>query len=420
MSELVDIFLSSVRDGFVQVSAFVAVTVLLFSYAQYRTDGRLVRRLEENRRAGPLVGALMGLTPGCGGAIVMMPLYVRGTVSFGTVVATLIATAGDSAFVLLALAPEAALYAYGIAFAAALVFGYAIDTVGLGVGRVDAAVASLRPAVSDGGVTGRGTVGRRTQSGEVAAPAVGNQVHHYAEAEGCCAVEEPVRDSPLGRRISLFALALWWIAAAVALVAGVLYLVRGAPDVPLVLGLSFAGAFTVAGITGTALSAFLYFVGRNYVGHGHVGEGRDRFHSTAETLTHAAMETSFVTVWVIVAYLVYEYALVFTGADIAALAAAAGVLAPIAGALLGLIPGCGPQIVLAAAYAEGAIPFSALVSNAISQDGDALFPLIAIDKTAAVVATVYTTIPALIVGVVLHYTWTAVFGFPQFGFGVLG
>ncbi|SFG03698.1 Putative, 10TM heavy-metal exporter [Halopelagius inordinatus] len=405
MSELLDIFLASVRDGFVQVSAFVAVTVLVFSYVQYRTDGRLVRRLEENRRAGPLVGALMGLTPGCGGAIVMMPLYVRGSVSFGTVVATLIATAGDSAFVLLALAPEAALYAYGIALVAAVCFGYAIDRFGLGVGRVDAAVASLRPALSDGGV---------------AAPAVGNQAHHYADAEGCAADDGPARDSAFGRWVSRVALGAWWLSAAVALVVGVLYLVRGAPEVPLAVGLSYAGVFTAVGVAGTALSAFLYFVGRNYIGHGRVGGGRDTFESLAETGTHAAMETSFVTVWVVAAYLLYEYALVFSGVDIAAVAAAAGILAPIGGAALGLIPGCGPQIVLSAAYAEGAIPFSALVANAISQDGDALFPLIAIDKTAAVVASIYTTIPALFVGVAIHLTWTAVFGLPQFGFGVLG
>lgn len=404
MSELLEIFFASVRDGFVQVSAFVAVTVLLFGYVQYRTGGTLVRRLEENRRAGPLVGALMGLTPGCGGAIVMMPLYVRGSVSFGTVVATLVATAGDSAFVLLALAPRAALYAYGIALVAAIAFGYAIDRFGLGVGRVDAAVASLRPAVSDGGV---------------ATPAVGNRIHHYAEAEGCATDDGPTHDSAFGRRVSRVALGAWWLSAAVALVVGVLYLVRGAPEVPLALGLSYAGVFTVVGVAGTALSAFLYFVGRRYVGHGHVGEGRDTFESAAETLTHAAMETSFVTVWVVVAYLVYEYAVVFSGVDIAGVAAAAGVLAPIGGAALGLIPGCGPQIVLSAAYAEGAIPFSALVANAISQDGDALFPLIAIDKTAAVVASIYTTVPALFVGVVIHLTWTAVFGLPQFGFGVL-
>ncbi|SFL10136.1 Putative, 10TM heavy-metal exporter [Halogranum rubrum] len=399
MSELVDIFVTSVRDGFVQVSAFVAVTVLLFSYVQYKTDGALVRRLEQNRRAGPLVGAFMGLTPGCGGAIVMMPLYVRGSVSFGTVVATLIATAGDAAFVILALAPEAGLYAYGISFVSAIVFGYAVDTVGLGVGRIDRAVSRIGRTVTDGGF---------------AAPTVGSQVHHYEEAQGCEVHDDATRHSPILTPLSKVALGAWWVAAAFGLVAGVLYLLRGAPDVPMVVAPSFAGAFTIFGITGTALSFYLYFVGRHYVGHGHVGKAKDTFANAQETLTHAAMETSFVTVWVIGAYLLYEYGLVFTGIEIQAVAAAAGVLAPVMGAVIGLIPGCGPQIVLATAYSQGAIPFSALTANAISQDGDALFPLIAIDKKAAIVASIYTTIPALIVGVGLHL----LFG-PMFGFGVL-
>ncbi|MFC6730528.1 putative manganese transporter, partial [Natronoarchaeum mannanilyticum] len=85
VEEAADIFVYSVRDGFVQVSAFVAITVVLFSYVQYRTDGRLVRYLEDHERLQPLAGGLLGLTPGCGGAIVAMPLYVRGSVSFGTV-----------------------------------------------------------------------------------------------------------------------------------------------------------------------------------------------------------------------------------------------------------------------------------------------------------------------------------------------
>jgi hypothetical protein len=80
-----------------------------------------------------------------------MPLYIRGTVSFGTVVATLAATAGDSAFIILALAPEAALYAYGLAFVAAVLFGYAIDIVGLGVGRVDDMVERIGRPMTDGG-----------------------------------------------------------------------------------------------------------------------------------------------------------------------------------------------------------------------------------------------------------------------------
>ena len=406
MADVAEIFVASVRDGYVQVSAFVAVTVLLFSFVQYRTGGALVDRLSENERIQPLVGAAMGLTPGCGGAIVMMPLYVRGTVSFGTVVATLIATAGDSAFVILALAPKAGLYAYAIAFGTAVASGYVIDRYGVGVGRVDAAVRRIDRTATDGGAMATGTPVAEN-------PAAGP---HDFEDDGCDhRGDGPVRESALLTPLSHAAHALWWVAAAAALVLGLTYLFAGAPAVPLELGVSFAGLFTVVGITGTTLSFYLYFVGRRYLGDGHVGRARESFADGYDTLVHAAMETSFVTVWVLAAYLLYEYGVVLLGVDVGALAAAAGLFAPIAGALVGLIPGCGPQIVLAGVYAEGAVPFSALTANAISQDGDALFPLLAVDRTAAVVASIYTTLPGLVVGVALHL----LFG-PMFGFGVLG
>ena len=407
--ELVDIFVASVRDGYVQVSAFVAVTVLAFSYVQYRTKGALVERLEANRQYQPLVGAAMGLTPGCGGAIVMMPLYIRGTVSFGTVVATLIATAGDSAFVILALAPEAALYAYAMAFGAAVVSGYAIDRFGMGVGYVDRAVSQLQPAATDGG-TATSVLGRSS-----------NPAHEYdGKAAAHTHESGPDRESAVLTPLSHAVHVLWWVAALMALGLGITYLARGAPEVPLRLGVDFAGLFTVFGIAGTTLSFYLYLVGRHYIGEGSVGRARESFGSLYSTFQHAAMETSFVTVWVLVAYLAYEYPVALFEIDIAAVAAAAGVLAPVGGAILGLIPGCGPQIVLAGAYAQGGIPFSALVANAISQDGDALFPLIAIDKKAAVIASIYTTLPALLVGVLLHFLWGPLFGLDSFGFGVLG
>ncbi|MDL5362645.1 putative manganese transporter [Halalkalicoccus sp. NIPERK01] len=400
MAELFDILVASIRDGFVQVSAFVAITVVVFSYLQYRTGGRLVERLERNERWQPLVGAFLGLTPGCGGAIVVMPLYIRGSVGFGTVVATLIATAGDAAFVILVLAPGAALYAYGIAFVTAVVSGYAIDRFGLGVGRVDRAVARLRPTVTDGGTM-------------ASANPAANPGHEYGI--GACGHDHgDERETGFMTWLSHAVHVAWWLTALVALAAGTAYLLRGAPDVAMTVAPTFEGAFTVAGIVGSVLSVYLYAVGRRYIGGGHVGHVRESFHSAYDTFQHAAMETSFVTVWVIGGYLLYEYTVVLGNVDVAALAAAAGLLAPVGGAVIGLIPGCGPQIVLAGVYAEGAIPFSALVSNAISQDGDALFPLIAMDKTAAIVASIYTTIPALVVGIALH----ALFG-PMFGFGVL-
>jgi len=408
MNELLDVFLASLRDGYVQVSAFVAMTVLAFGLVQYRTDGALIATIEDNERLQVLFGGLLGLTPGCGGAIVVMPLYIRGTVSFGTVVATLGATAGDSAFVILALAPEAALYAYAVAFAASVATGYLVDSVGLGVSRVDAAVARLSPAARpDGGTAVNGSV-------------TPNPAHDYCGPAPTHAHEAgPDRRSRVLTPLSHLAHVTWWGTAIAGLGLGILYLLRGGPEVALTVGVGFDGLFTVVGIAGAVLSLYLYLIGRHYVGEGEIARARDSFRSAYDALTHAAMETSFVTVWVFVAFLVYEYAVLLTGVNVATLAAAAGVLAPIGGAAVGLIPGCGPQILLASVYAEGGLPFSALTANAIAQDGDALFPLLAVDARAAVVATIYNFLPAVVVGVALDLLWGPVFGMAEFGFGVL-
>ena len=101
INDVVEIVVVSMRDAFLAVTVFVAAMVLLFSWLQYATSGRFVEYIREKKKLQPVIGALMGLTPGCGGAIVMMPMYARGYVTYGTVVATLIATLGGSAFVLI-------------------------------------------------------------------------------------------------------------------------------------------------------------------------------------------------------------------------------------------------------------------------------------------------------------------------------
>jgi hypothetical protein len=455
LQDAVDILIVSVRDGFVQVSAFVAVTVLLFSYLRYRTGDRIVTFLKNHKRMQPIAGALLGLTPGCGGAIVAMPLYIRGTISFGSVVATLGATAGDSAFVVFAIAPGAGLYAYGLAFVASAAFGYAVDYWGLGLARIDAAVERIAASVRRGGFA---TASVATRGPQVPRGAVQGEADERGSASGFSsptndAVSPSAADdgppaapssgaAPTGRASSCPAPSasstpstgaagrfsrmmtllshgvhlLWWAVAAAGLVAGVMYLLRGAPEVAFDVDASFFGLFTVAGLLGTALSFYLYFVGGRYLEEAAADRVRERFGSAYETFQHAALETSMVTVWVIAGYLLYEYTMGVFSFDLRALSAAAGVGAPMAGAALGLVPGCTPQIIFAQLYAvEEVIPFSALVANAISQDGDALFPLMAIDMKAAIIATIYTTVPALVVGGLVYSLWP----FARFGFGVL-
>ena len=74
---------------------------------------------------------------------------------------------------------------------------------------------------------------------------------------------------------------------------------------------------------------------------------------------------------------------------------------PLIGVLVGFIPGCAPQIIVTTLYLQGVIPLSAQIGNAISNDGDALFPAIALTPKVAMLASLYTSVPALIVG----YAW---------------
>ena len=78
---------------------------------------------------------------------------------------------------------------------------------------------------------------------------------------------------------------------------------------------------------------------------------------------------------------------------------------PLITIIMGLLPGCGPQVIVTSMYIGGIIPLSAQIGNAISNDGDALFPAIALAPKTAIVATLYSSIPALIVA----YGWYFIF-----------
>jgi len=111
--------------------------------------------------------------------------------------------------------------------------------------------------------------------------------------------------------------------------------------------------------------------------------------------------TCFVTVWVIVAFVSFDLLDSFTGGKLFDQILFLGPLVPLAAILVGFIPGCGPQIMITTLYIGGHIPMAAQIGNAISNDGDALFPAIAISPKAAILATLYSAIPAIIVA----YSW---------------
>ena len=388
-SEAVEVVILSMRDAFLAVTVFVAAMVFLFSWLQYATSGKFVDYIKRNKKFQPVIGALMGLTPGCGGAIVVMPMFARGYVTYGTVVATLIATLGDAAFVLIGaaitdssfIAPVIAVHV--ISLIVGITWGYLIDLTG------------TTP---------------RTPFGRFGKSKVGSFEEEHIEEDNIeSTIASMPRETPdgIGYKILHQGYTVWWIVTLIGLVFAVLLLVWAGqdPDYELKLSLNpltLDGFITWIGLLGTTFSVILYIAQKNWFADDTEATIGDKLHSMRETMVHSASETAFVTFWVMIAYLVFEFSMLLSGVGEDDMAKYGdGIFAVLVASTIGLIPGCGPQIIAITAYTKDMISFPALTANAISQDGDALFPLLVRHKSASLWATIHTTIPAVITGMLL-------------------
>lgn len=321
---------SLMTDAYVQVSVFVAATLLLFYGAEKLFRFNIGSALQNARGFQVPLAALLGATPGCGGAVVVVAAYASGHVGFGAVVATLTATMGDAAFLLIATRPDAALVVLPLSFAVGIVSGWVVDWIGA-------------PKIAE----------PNTNACDIA-PRIG-----------------ALRPKDLA----------YVLIAAPALIVGAAQL--GQITIDHILGVPIE----YIALAGTAVGMLIWVT----------SPVTAMTHADDNPITRAAEETAFISIWVIGAYLAYDYLEAYAGLDIAATFSAIAPLLPLIAILVGFVPGCGPQVLVTTLYINGVIPFAALIGNAISNDGDALFPAIALTPKAALVATIYSAIPALIV-----------------------
>jgi len=331
----IDLAASAISDAYLQVTVFVAATILVLAAAErlLRTD--IGQALERHQKWQVPAGALLGALPGCGGAIVAVTQFTRGRMSFGGVVATLTSTMGDAMFLLLARAPMSALTVLAISMAAGIVTGYLVDAIH------------------------------------------GARFLHGAEGREQDSRRARWFDASVGR-VDRF----WLTLLAPGLALGVLGAFQW----------DMGSAAQTLGLAGglTALGLWLVRGGDNRDCQG------DRCEPRAE-LRRLVDDSNFVTGWVIFAFVGYELLVQASGIDLAAAFAVWGPLVPAIAIAVGFIPGCGPQILTTSLYLDGALPLSAQLGNAISNDGDALFPAIAKAPKAAALATLYSAVPAVVV-----------------------
>lgn len=343
--------LSVLSDAYFQVAAFVYASLALYYLATLRISADAIGNYMKTHPVHEVgLSALLGALPGCGGAIIVVTQYTRGVTSFGAVVAVLTSTMGDAAFLLLAQAPLDALTVMAVSV-----------TVGAATGLVV------------------------------------NKFHNYQAPKTVGSNEEPQNtDNPK---------ALNYKAASLS---KVFWMIVSLPSLAIALALAFQlpihsylaiseNTLTLIGASLCIASLVLWSLCGSGSGYASIAK-EDSTPPPPKWQEKAALDTQFVLAWVILAFLIFELSVVWFGLDIAGMLETMGPGLVGLAIVIGFLPGCGPQILVTSLYLNGAVPFSAQLGNAISNDGDALFPAIALSPKAALIATVYSAIPAFIVG----------------------
>ncbi len=90
------------------ITSFVFIMMLLIEYINIQTKGIWQQKIQNSRLRQYLLASLLGAIPGCLGAFTVVSLYSHRILSLGALVAAMIATSGDEAFVMFAMFPAKA------------------------------------------------------------------------------------------------------------------------------------------------------------------------------------------------------------------------------------------------------------------------------------------------------------------------
>jgi len=111
------------------ITGFVGIMMLVIEYLNVVTQGSWQKGLAGSRWMQYLIAVILGATPGCLGAFAVVAMYSHGVLPLGALVAAMIATSGDEAFVMLAMFPQKALMLTGVLIVIGMVSGWLTDAL---------------------------------------------------------------------------------------------------------------------------------------------------------------------------------------------------------------------------------------------------------------------------------------------------
>ena len=339
VNEFGDVVRQALIDAYLQVSVFVGFTLFIFIGMDVLTKFNISYVLDRTKKFHVIMASLLGSLPGCGGAIVVVTQYIQGRISFGSLVAVLTATMGDAAFLLLAAEPFTGFFIFALGAIVGALTGFIVDKI---------------------------------------------HGKSYLQGNSKLKVEFEKLKKTFVSNFNIF----WTLIFLPGFVIGLFVAFQQDLDQILKIPEGFSLVSSL-GLAGASLSLFMWSLNP-------LSDFQCSTDRTRNLLSRVVDTTNFVTTWVICGFLVFEIFMYITSYDLKNFFDIWLPFVPLIAIIFGFLPGCGPQIVVTTFYLNGFIPLSAEIGNAISNDGDALFPAIALAPKAAVIATLYSAIPAFI------------------------
>ena len=343
------ILLEALRAA-VLITGLVVIMMMMIESLNIGSGGRFFQRLQGSRFGQIVVSALLGWVPGCMGGFASVSLFSHGMISFGALVAMLIATAGDEAFVMFTLFPGKALLISGVTLAVGILAGVLIDYAAPRLG--------IKPF----------------------ALKVCDEMHlHEEDAPHAHEGEHKHTRSFSWKRAILFAGTALYI---VALALGIL----GDEHEEASHGFNLLSEEWMN----------LVFAGLSVVMLGAAVFGSDHF--VEEHLWHHVIARHVPKIFAWTFGVLVLLGFIMELVDVEAWISANVPLMILLATLIGIIPESGPHLIFVTLFASGVLPAPVLIASCISQDGHASLPLLAESKGAFIRAKAVNCIAALVVG----------------------
>ena len=340
---IVSVLTESLRTA-VLVTGLVVIMMMLIEVFNVSSGGRMFSGLGKHRLGQVLLSAFLGIIPGCMGGFASVSLYTHGLISFGALVAMMIASSGDEAFVMLAMFPGKSLWIFLILFVVAVVVGLLVDLFRHkfdSCGSMNVHEEDMAPANSH------------------------SHSHHFG-----------------WKRVIMSSGVLIFVAA---LLLGML---EGDESDVTDSGfnlLSEEWMYWLFAILSMMVLGMLVFAGDHFIEE-HIWE-----HIICHHLPGIFLWT-FGTILVL--------GVIMSRFDIASWISDNTILMILLAAAIGIIPESGPHLVFVSLYAAGVVPLPVLLASCISQDGHASLPLLAQSRTSFLKAKLINVIVAILIGLI--------------------